>query len=80
MWFATHDVSTEKDKLSVFSAEPASAELSFPFWIGFAVIQESGDIHIYFFSKKSLFYITETGPADESFVHGFRKVTKKMIL
>lgn len=56
MWFATHDVSTEKDKLSVFSAEPASAELSFPFWIGFAVIQESGDIYIFLFKEVFVLY------------------------
>lgn len=34
----------------------------------------------FFFLKKSLVYITETGPADESFLHCFRKMIKKMML
>lgn len=39
----------EETKLAVFCAEPASAELAFPSWIGFAVTGESGDIHLYGF-------------------------------
>lgn len=49
----------EETKLAVFCAEPASAELAFPSWIGFAVTGESGDIHLYglfFFFFSSLWF------------------------
>lgn len=39
----------EETKLAIFCAETASAELTFPSLIGFAVIGESGDTHLYGF-------------------------------
>lgn len=76
MWFATCDVSPEKDKVGcIFCRDTASAALSFPVWVGLLRLESLERFGVFF--KKSLAYISEVGPADESFLHCVRKMMKQ---